>query len=82
VSRSDGPIAAAISDRERSLVLSVGSTLAFGVTEVAPALRGRILKVYLLDAGFQSALTCLAVRSVSRGRRDAPNPYLAPPPPD
>ena len=62
-------IAAAISDRERSLVLSVGSTLAFGATEVAPALRGRIRKVYLLDAAFQSALTCLAARSASRHRR-------------
>jgi hypothetical protein len=59
-------IAAATSDRQRSLVLSVGSTLAFGVTEVAPALRGRIRKVYLLDAGFQSALTLLAMRSASR----------------
>ena len=59
-------IATAISDRERSLILSIGSTLAFGATEVAPALRGRIRKVYLLDAGFQSALTCLAVRSASR----------------
>jgi hypothetical protein len=59
-------IAAATSDRRRSLVLSVGSTLAFGVTEVAPALRGRIRKVYLLDAGFQSALTLLAMRSASR----------------
>jgi hypothetical protein len=59
-------LAAATSDRERSLVLSVGSTLAFGVTEVAPALRGRIRKVYLLDAGFQSALTFLAMRSASR----------------
>lgn len=59
-------IAAASSDRERSLLLSVGSTLAFGVTEVAPALRGRIRKVYLLDAGLQSALTFLAMRSASR----------------
>src|SRR3954468_18323708 len=72
-------LAAAISDRERSLVLSVGSTLAFGVTEAPPALRGRLPKVYQLDAGFESALTCLPVRSVSRGRRDAPSPYLAPP---
>jgi hypothetical protein len=59
-------IATAISDRERSLILSIGSTLAFGATEVAPALRGRIRKVYLLDAGFQSALTCLAMRSAWR----------------
>jgi hypothetical protein len=59
-------IAAATSDRQRSLVLSVGSTLAFGVTEVAPVLRGRIRKVYLLDAAFQSALTLLAMRSASR----------------
>ena len=59
-------VAAAISDRERSLILSVGSTLAFGVTEVMPALRGRIRKVYLLDAGLQGALTCLALRRASR----------------
>jgi hypothetical protein len=59
-------IATAVSDRERSLILSIGSTVAFGATEVDPALRGRIRKVYLLDAGFQSALTCLAVRSAWR----------------
>jgi hypothetical protein len=59
-------VALAVSEHRRSLGLSAIATAAFVGAEVVPAVRGRIRRVYLLDAAFQGVVTSLAAYQAAR----------------